>query len=101
MTMSLTETYISTVDTSRTIILPDSVPVGARVAIVLLPAEEVSDVHTSRAARFAAVLDAIRAAQEAGFTPPKLSDTEIDARVERVRHNASTGHRSSSSKPIR
>ncbi|MCB0025157.1 MAG: hypothetical protein M9936_24345 [Caldilinea sp.] len=90
----MTESYISTVDQSRTITLPDSVPVGARVAIVLLPAEAEPAANGARIARFAAVMEAIGAAQTSGFTPPAVSEAEIDARIDRARDTARTTPRS-------
>lgn len=86
MSVAVTETYISTVDKSRTITLPTTVPVGARVAVVLLPAENEMNASASRDARFAAVMEAIGAAQASGFTPPAISDAELDTLIERARH---------------
>jgi hypothetical protein len=75
--LARTDTYISTVDKSRTILLPDTVPVGARVAVVLLPSVETPpDADAERTARFTAVMKAIAAAQVAGFTPPEISNAE-------------------------
>lgn len=82
------ESYLSTIDQSRTITLPDSVPVGARVAIALLPAAAEPAANGARIARFSAVMEAIGAAQTSGFTAPAVSDAEIDARIDRARHSA-------------
>jgi hypothetical protein len=83
--LAMTTSYISVVDKSRTITLPDSVPIGARVAVVLLPGEEKPEARSTRAARFATVMEAIRAAIADGFTPPEISDAELDARIDCAR----------------
>ena len=89
MLLAHTDTYISTVDPSRTISLPDTVPVGAMVAIVLLPPVETPpDADAERTVCFMAVMKAIAAAQAAGFTPPEISDAELDARIDRARRTS-------------
>ena len=89
MLLAHTDTYISIVDPSRTIPLPDTVPIGARVAIVLLPPVEMPpDADAERTARFVAVMNAIAAAQATGFTPPDISDAELDARIDRARRSS-------------
>lgn len=89
MLLAHADTYISTVDPSRTISLPDTVPVGARVAIVLLPpVETLPDADAERTARFMAVMKAIAAAQAAGFTLPEISNAELDTRIDRARRSS-------------
>lgn len=83
---STTSVYISTVRPDHTVFLPRDVPVGATVAMVIMSPEESNAAEKARHARFQKVLDAINAATAAGFTPPAISDAEIDARIERARH---------------
>ncbi|MFZ4655472.1 MAG: hypothetical protein ACOYNY_00570 [Caldilineaceae bacterium] len=82
---STTAAYISTVRPDHTVVLPSNVPIGAKVAIVIMSPDESNITEKARHARFQKMLDAIKAATAAGFTPPALSDAEIDARIERAR----------------
>ncbi len=91
MTLAITNTYISTVNKSRTITLPDTVPIGAKVAVVLLPAEESAEPMPGRDARFATVMAAIRAAIADNFTPPDISDAELSVRIDRARRASAPG----------
>ena len=93
--LAMTTSYISIVDKSRTITLPDSVPIDARVAVVLLPGEEKPEARSTRAARFAAVMEAIRAAIADGFTSPEISDAELDARIDPREGERSASNKSS------
>lgn len=68
-------------------VLPTDVPIGSKVAVVIMSPGEGKQAEKARQARFQKVLDAIKAATEAGFTPPAISDEEIDARIERARHS--------------
>jgi hypothetical protein len=83
-----TPAYVSTVGDDRTITLPDDIPAGATVAVFVLPPKAV-EAEVARQARFAAMLDAIRAAIASGESPPEMSDEELDARIERARRAAS------------
>lgn len=85
MDLATTAAFVSTVDTSRTIVLPDDIPIGATVAVVLMPSEAAANVALTRRARFEQVMAAIRAAMSEGFSAPDISDTELDARIERAR----------------
>jgi hypothetical protein len=87
MSIAYTETYISTVDQSRTITLPHTVPIGTRVAVVLLPDADEPKGSSEREARFNAVMSVIREAQAADLPSSLVSDEEIDARIERARHS--------------
>ena len=91
VTLAVTSTYISTVTKSRTITLPDTVPIGAKVAVVLLPAEDAAEPIPGRDARFASVMAAIRAAIADNFMPPDISDAELTARIERARRASALG----------
>ena len=84
--ISTTPAYISTVSADHTVALPKEVPVGSKVAVIIVSPHEGKVAEKARQARFQKVLDAIKAAKEAGFTPPALPDSEIDARIERARH---------------
>lgn len=77
--------FVSTVGATRTIALPDDIPVGARIAVMVIT-EEIVDDHPKRRARFDAVMAAIQAAMREGFSPPAISDSEFDARIDRARH---------------
>jgi len=77
--------FISTVDETRTIALPDTIPVGARVAVMVMPGKPGED-SPERRLRFERVMEAIQAAIREGFTPPAISDEEYDARIEMARH---------------
>ena len=84
--ISTTPAYISTVSADHTITLPTDVPIGTRVAIIIMGPDEIKITEKARHARFQKVLDAIKAAVDSGFTSPTISDEEIDARIERARH---------------
>jgi hypothetical protein len=76
MELQLTPTYITTVNADHTVVLPVDVPVGAHVAIVLIPsaADEVA-----RQARFATTLAAIKeAAQATHYETSKDLDSLMD-----------------------
>ncbi len=88
MSLTTNAAYIATVERDHTIHLPDAIPVGAKVAVLLLPIEEASSEHNSRHARFEQVLAAVRAAMAEGFSPPAISDTELNARIRRARQSA-------------
>ncbi|MCB0105642.1 MAG: hypothetical protein KDE53_07030 [Caldilineaceae bacterium] len=81
-----TPAYIFTVRSDHTVVLPNDVPIGAKVAVVLVGPDDEKIVDKMRHARFQKVLDAIKAAVDSGYEPPAISDAEIDARIERARH---------------
>lgn len=83
---NITPAYISTVRSDHTIILPNDIPIGAKVAVVLVGPDNEQIMDQARYARFQKVLDAIKAAVDSGSEPPAISDVEIDARIERARH---------------
>jgi hypothetical protein len=76
--MARTSAFVSTVNSDRIIVLPEGIPVGAKVAIVLLPTEDISEENAARALRFQKVMDAIRAAIHSNFIPPEISKSELD-----------------------
>ena len=86
--MTTTSAYVSTVGSDRTIVLPESVPVGAKVAVVLLPTEEAGAESQSRSARFQIVMDAIRAAMESNYATREVTDVELDQMIVEARQAA-------------
>ena len=91
--MTTTSAYVSTVDDNRTIVLPEGIPVGARVAVILLPSEEMSSEEAYkesavRNVRFQKVMDAIRAAIGSNFTSPEVSDRELKQLIHEARQAA-------------
>ncbi len=85
MSVSTTPAYSGTVSEGHTVRIPAEVPIGARVAILLLPSEAVDEREFERKEKFESVMAAIRAAIAAGYTPPAISDEELDARIRRAR----------------
>ena len=81
MNMSTTPAYITTVDEGHTVNIPTEVPIGARVAILLLPPLAVDEREVERKERFDSVFAAIRSAIAAGYTAPAIGDEELDARI--------------------
>ena len=88
MSLVTTAAFISTVNGDHTIQLPKEVPIGAKVAIFLMPGEAANPEQLTRQARFEKVIAAVRAAIADGFTPPVISDAELKARIQRARQAA-------------
>jgi hypothetical protein len=85
MAVELTPTYIATVRPDHIIVLPEEMPVGAQVMVILVPPKAVSvENDPARAARFAATLAAIKAAMENPIPNPP-TDEELKALVEKAR----------------
>ncbi len=85
-TLKMTTAYVATVGPDHTIILPNDVPVGATIAVIVMPPTIVgSDGDEARRARFAETLAATRAAMADEALQPTLSDAEVDELVERAR----------------
>lgn len=82
-----TATYISTIKADHTVELPESMPVGAKVAVTLLPAEDAHD-DVARNLRFPKVMEAIRAAINSDYTAPEISDQELDQLIHQARQAA-------------
>ncbi len=85
MALQTTPAYITIVNPNRTIELPSDMPIGTTVAVIVMPSEETEREEEARHARFAAPLAAIRAASEDETWQNTLSDTEIEALVEKAR----------------
>ncbi len=88
--MTTTSAYVSTVKADRTIVLPDGIPVGAKVAVVLLPSEETQEDSDVRNRRFQKVMDTIRAAINNNFVSPEVSERELNQLIDEARQNAKT-----------
>jgi len=84
MALETTSAYITTVGSDHTIVLPAEMPVGATVAVIVVPTSTTSVDDAARRARFAETLSAIRAAS-ARETPPAISDDDLDALIEKAR----------------
>jgi hypothetical protein len=84
MTVELTPTYIATVRPDHTIVLPEEMPVGATVMVIVVPPKTAPENDPARKARFEATLAAIR---EAMRNPvPNLPDDEaLKALVDKAR----------------
>lgn len=89
MSISTTPAYIGTVGEGHVVSVPSEVPVGSKVAILLLP-ETVEEQEAGRKERFASVLSAIGSAIAAGYTTPAVSDDELDALIRRARQQKSS-----------
>ena len=85
MSVNTTPAYIGTVDEGHTVSVPSEVPIGAKVAILLLPPTSIDEREAERKERFAGVMAAIHSAIAAGYTTPPISDEEVDARIRRAR----------------
>jgi hypothetical protein len=83
--MTTTSAFVSTVKADRTIVLPEGIPVGARVAVVLLPQEELQEESAARNMRFQSVMDAIRAAINSNFEAPAISNKDLDQLIQEAR----------------
>lgn len=90
MSLSTTPAYIGTVEEGHTVSVPSDVPVGTKVAILLLPSTAVEEQEAGRKERFGNVLAAIRSAIAAGYTAPAIPDEELDARIRRARQQKSS-----------
>jgi hypothetical protein len=85
MTITTTPAYIATVGDDHTIVLPEEIPVGARVTITVIPTGPNQQEDEARSARFAETLAAIQAAARARTTPPAISDAELGALIKKAR----------------
>ena len=89
MSVSTTPAYIGMVDEGHMVSVPSEVPIGAKVAILLLPPTSADEREVERKERFDSVMTAIRSAIAAGYTAPVISDEELDARIRRARQQKS------------
>ncbi|MEZ4659929.1 MAG: hypothetical protein R2911_20430 [Caldilineaceae bacterium] len=86
--MTTTSAFFSTVEANRTIVLPNSIPIGAKVAVILLPTESDNDENVMRAARFQQVMNAIRNAINSNFMAPDISDQDLNQLIDEARQSA-------------
>ena len=85
MSVNTTPAYIGTVDEGHTVSVPSEVPIGSKVAILLLPPTSIDEREAERKDRFAGVMAAIHSAIAAGYTTPPVSDEDLDVRIRRAR----------------
>ncbi len=76
--------YVTVVSPDRTIRLPDDVPVGATVAIILLPPMGAAD-EAARRERFERTRAALRAASESTAGAPDIDDAALDVLIDEAR----------------
>ena len=86
--MTTTSAYVSTVGADRTIVLPESVPVGAKVAVVLLPDDETVGGGDARSMRFQIVMDSIQAAMDSHFATREVTEAELKQLIYEARQAA-------------
>lgn len=83
--MTILSTYTSTVGPNHTIVVPESVPIGAKVTITIASFPEGTDPEEIRHRRFENVMESIKMAIATGFTPPPIDDAELKALIKRAR----------------
>lgn len=86
MDVDPTAAYIATVPPDRIVRLPIGVPVGATIAVVVLPQTGGQD-EESRRERFARTRAALHRAAEPSAGRPELDDEGIDALIDRARRS--------------
>jgi hypothetical protein len=87
---SETTAYITVVGEDHLLSLPDSIPTGATVAVVILPSSDTmlaqsEREETVRQAHFAAVMEAINAVASKPAPADQYTDAELDAIIEKAR----------------
>ncbi len=85
MAIEMTSVYFTTVGSDRTIVLPDEMPVGATVAVIIMPTGASQADDAARRARFAETLSAIRAASAQEAAQSEIADGDLDALIETAR----------------
>jgi len=73
MALETIPAYITKVGSDHTIVLPNEMPVGAMVAVIVVPTDVAAADVAARRARFAETLAAIRAASVGG-APSAIPD---------------------------
>ena len=86
--MTTISAYVSIVKGNRTIELPQNIPIGAKVAVIVLPSEDIKEESVIRTMRFQMVMDAIRAAISSNFESPEISDQELNDLIHEARQAA-------------
>jgi hypothetical protein len=82
MLLEKTDAYITTIGDDHQIKLPGNMPVGAKVAVILVPSDTPDE--ASRQARFRATLNAIRAASQLE-SPSPISDDDLNVLIRKAR----------------
>jgi hypothetical protein len=82
MLLEKTDAYITTIGDDHQIKLPGNMPIGAKVAVILVPPDTPD--QASRQARFRATLNAIRAASQSESLP-SISDDALDVLIKKAR----------------
>jgi hypothetical protein len=89
MSTELTPAFITIVQPDHTISLPEDIPVGAKVMVVMVPANvNASEPDSERKARFENTLAAIKAATEKSLSDLP-SDENLSALVDQARKASS------------
>ncbi len=77
--------YVTAVPEDRIIHLPEDVPVGATVVVLLLPSHVSSDDEAARRERFARTRAALRSAAERKPQQSPLDEATLNALIDRAR----------------
>jgi hypothetical protein len=85
MSLERTAAFVTTVTPDHTIHLPEDLPVGAMIAVVLLPFDTASADVEARRARFARARAALRRAAVWAEDQPAVDDATLDALIDRNR----------------
>lgn len=80
----MTPAFVTIVAADHTVVVPDDVPVGATIAIIVVPFTTKAN-DDARRARFADTLSAIRLAMKHESSTASPSDHELDMLVEKAR----------------
>ena len=83
MILETTTTYITTISKNHTIDLPTEMPVGATVAVILMPKQVSIIDEAKRHADFQATLEIIRSLPQQPRA--EISDEEFDQLIEEAR----------------
>ncbi len=88
MAVELTPTYIATVRPDHTIVLPEEMPVGAMVMVIVVPPKTAPENDPARKARFDATLAAIKEAMRNPI-PDLPGDEALKGLVDKARKTPS------------
>ncbi len=83
MTLTPTPAYVGVIGADHTIALPPEIPAGSTVAVFVVPPLPSAADETARSARFAATLEAIRAAT--GMPQVEVADEELSRLIKQAR----------------
>lgn len=84
MTLDPTAAFVTVVAADRTIHLPADVPVGATVAVVLLPSRT-TEAESARREWFERMRSAIQTAAEQTADAPEIDDATLNALIDHAR----------------